>query len=415
LHRSSRSPRRDHHSAGQESVCNHVPVFCLQPPDRCPGVLRPHFAADGALLRIRIPGGHISRRGIATLSQITAKFGDGNLHLTSRGNVQIRGIPVTDDQQIPNELPHIVAASGFLPSSTHDRVRNIVASPLSGIIGGRMDVRPLVSALDRALCTDPRLAELPGRFLFGLDDGRGDLAGMPIDLGIYAIDERSAQIRVGTFSGPVISSTEIVDIILDLAHRFLDISEGKWNVVQLPKKGRELLNNVEFSNFLRHTKSGDRWSVERFRRNILHGIITISTAESAVAGSVPLGVLTPPMQRALLDAAEHSDSTIILTPWRGVIVTPVPTDQASNVAALLQEAGLVLDPASPWSRISACIGSPGCARSRGDTRSQAVKLVRRLSSPDTSDDGSPYHIAGCERACGAPHTPHTLVLLGSST
>ncbi|EOR72575.1 hypothetical protein JCM3263A_23900 [Thermobifida fusca] len=121
------------------------------------------------------------------------------------------------------------------------------------------------------------------------------------------------------------------------------------------------------------------------------------------------------MQRALLDAAEHSDSTIILTPWRGVIVTPVPTDQASNVAALLQEAGLVLDPASPWSRISACIGSPGCARSRGDTRSQAVKLVRRLSSPDTSDDGSPYHIAGCERACGAPHTPHTLVLLGSST
>src|SRR5690606_19267559 len=106
-------------------------------------------------------GGHISRRGIATLSQITAKFGDGNLHLTSRGNVQIRGIPVTDDQQIPNELPHIVAASGFLPSSTHDRVRNIVASPLSGIIGGRMDVRPLVSALDRALCTDPHWQSCP--------------------------------------------------------------------------------------------------------------------------------------------------------------------------------------------------------------------------------------------------------------
>lgn len=129
----------------------------------------------------------------------------------------------------------------------------------------------------------------------------------------------------------------------------------------------------------------------------------------------PLGVLTPPMQRALLAAAEHSDSAIILTPWRGVIATPVPADRASNVAASLQEAGLVLDPASPWSPDQRLHRLPGCTRSRGDTRSQAAELVRRLSAPDASDDGSPYHIAGCERACGAPHTPHTLVLLGSST
>ena len=48
-----------------------------------------------------------------------------------------------------------VADTGLLPSPTHERVRNIVASPLSGRVGGLADVRGWVEALDRALQADP--------------------------------------------------------------------------------------------------------------------------------------------------------------------------------------------------------------------------------------------------------------------
>ncbi|PRC53013.1 precorrin-3B synthase, partial [Mycobacterium sp. ITM-2017-0098] len=78
------------------------------------------------------------------------------------------------------------------PSATHERVRNIVASPLSGRAGGLCDTRELVAALDTALQEDPALEHLPGRFLFGVDDGRGDVSGLGADVGIHAVDSSSA-------------------------------------------------------------------------------------------------------------------------------------------------------------------------------------------------------------------------------
>jgi precorrin-3B synthase len=65
----------------------------------------------------------------------------------------------------------------------------------------------------------------------------------------------------------------------------------------------------------------------------------------------------------------------------------------------LREAGLVLDPASPWSMITACVGSPGCAKSMIDTRAAAAGIARRMPA-------RPVHISGCDRRCGAPAIPH---------
>src|SRR5262249_35038720 len=68
-----------------------------------------------------------------------------------------------------------------LPSLSHDRVRNVLASPLAGLDRGP-DLTGIVRALDAALCARPRLAELPGRFLFAVDDGRGGGAGLGADV-----------------------------------------------------------------------------------------------------------------------------------------------------------------------------------------------------------------------------------------
>ena len=60
--------------------------------DRCPGAMRLHEAADGPLARIRIPGGLLSTDAALALADLAESVGDGHLHLTVRGNVELRGI-----------------------------------------------------------------------------------------------------------------------------------------------------------------------------------------------------------------------------------------------------------------------------------------------------------------------------------
>ena len=60
--------------------------------DACPGALQVHQAADGALARIRLPGGMIGPAQLEALAHAATRFGSPAMELTSRGNIQIRGI-----------------------------------------------------------------------------------------------------------------------------------------------------------------------------------------------------------------------------------------------------------------------------------------------------------------------------------
>ena len=218
----SRAPRQTESSARFSPRVQPCALMADLPPetfapDRCPGVLRPHLAADGALVRLRSPGGQVPDGGVHRLSAAAGQFADGDLHLTSRGNVQIRGISIDENGAVPEGLVQAVSGAGFLPSASHERVRNIVASPLSGRFGGLADIRPLIGALDEALCREPALADLPGRFLFGLDDGRGDVAALRCDLAAVAVDARSARLTVGDLSGPTLPLPDVVDAMIETA------------------------------------------------------------------------------------------------------------------------------------------------------------------------------------------------------
>lgn len=138
--------------------------------DRCPGVLRLHEAADGLLARVRLPGGRLDARGMRAVA-MASRLGNGIVELTSRASLQVRGL-VDDGLVVPLD------AAGLLPSASHERVRNILASPLAG-----PEVDALVTELDARLCAEPELANLPGRFLFAVDDGTG-LHGRAADVTI---------------------------------------------------------------------------------------------------------------------------------------------------------------------------------------------------------------------------------------
>ncbi|GAA3316879.1 hypothetical protein GCM10020219_037020 [Nonomuraea dietziae] len=208
-------------------------------PDACPGALQVHTAADGALARIRIPGGALSATQLREVAACSAELGSGVIELTSRANLQLRGLPSADAPSATEAgaFAARIAAVGLLPSETHERVRNILASPLAGRVEASLvDVRPLVTALDRGLCASPELTGLSGRFLFALDDGTGDLLSIGADVTFLATSSSGGLLRLGgATAGIPVLVDEVVPSMLAAASAFLELSDGTaWRVGDLP-------------------------------------------------------------------------------------------------------------------------------------------------------------------------------------
>jgi precorrin-3B synthase len=355
--------------------------------DACPGALQTHAAADGRLARVRIPGGTLTVAQLRALSGAAHDLGDGALELTSRGNVQLRGLRPGTEAGLGDRL----AAAGLLPSATHETARNFLASVLSGRAGGGLDVRPWVSAFDAGLCADPALAALPGRFLAAFDDGRGDVAGSAADVGLLALDaDTVALLLAGTDTGLRTTSDGAVPLALAATRAFLDerASQGgtAWRVAELvegPARIAAALGGV------RHAPV----AVPAVPLTGPAGVMAQDDGRTALAAVVPLGRLTAD-QAELLAATAVRDLQV--TPWRSVVVPDLPDTAA---AGSLTAAGLVLDPVSPWLRVTACAGRPGCAKSLADVRADATGAVLAGTLPAA---GARQHWAGCERRCGRP-------------
>jgi len=416
--------------------------------DACPGALQVHQAADGALARVRLPGGMITAAQLDVLAETAARFGAGTLELTIRGNLQVRGI--TDTAAVADA----VAAAGLLPSVTHERVRNIVASPLSGRVGGLADVRPWVAELDRAIQATPELTGLTGRFWFSIDDGSADVSGLAADAGVHVlpsggqersdsginsggqersdsginsggqersdsginsggqersdsginsggqgrsdsgINSRVALLLAGRDTGVRLSSEQAVPALIAVARRFVETRGNAWRIAELDDPDSLL------TGFTRSAPTGGRFPPGRPPVGWINQPATESDqARVALGAATPLGVLTA--RQAQFVAAV--DAPVVITPWRSLLVCDLDEEVADTSLRVLAPLGLVFDETSRWLEVSACVGSPGCDRSRADVRAEA----RRVAESDANTGA--VHYVGCERACGRPALGEVLV------
>jgi precorrin-3B synthase len=389
--------------------------------DSCPGVLRPHLAADGALVRLRVPGGAVAISALKGLRAAAAELGDGRLGLTSRGNLQVRGIA-------PDKvggLEALLGGLGLLPHPTHDRVRNIIASPLSGRGPQSVeDVDPLVTALDAALCARPDLIALPGRFLVGLDDGTGDIAGEEPDVLALAVRPGRFEVRpFGAANGVRVGRARVVEAVLAAATAFLaeraKQDSRAWRVNELPGAAEAMVAALAGAGFAASPNSslGEPGAP-------LPGLTEQGDGRFAVCAVVPLGILDGEQMDALAacaelaadpdlvdggeldglefgdaqEAAGLADSPLRVTVWRRVVVRDLELPAALAAQELLAAVGLVVGPEEAWVRITACAGRPGCAKSRADVQADARAFAARGAAR-----GPLVHWAGCERGCGTPH------------
>jgi precorrin-3B synthase len=364
-------------------------------------VLRLAEAADGFLARVRLPGGLASGDQLRALARVAGELGDGRVELTSRGNVQLRGLAMAAASPLTSEL----FQAGLLPSLSHDRVRNVLASPLAGLDRGP-DLTGIVRSLDAALCARPRLAELPGRFLFAIDDGRGDVAGLGADV-VATVRANGAVVNglaVHAAGAPGRLRDGVVDVMLAFAEAFLDLRAElggtAWRVADLPD-GAERGRAAVAARLGLAAAPGERGTATGARPVGLVARETAGTGESAASVRddgrssavliAPLGRLTAAQLTWVADRVAGRAARV--TPWRSVVLPDL--DDAAGVLRAAAGLGFGTDDGSPWLRVTACAGRPGCASALADVQADAAGFAARWP-------GRVVHVSGCGRHCGRP-------------
>ncbi|MBF6043893.1 cobalamin biosynthesis protein CobG [Streptomyces sp. NRRL B-1677] len=394
--------------------------------DACPGALRLHAADDGALARIRLPGGLLTTHQAMGLARISEDLGDGHLDLTSRGNVQLRGLAEDCGGTVAGRLRE----HGLLPSDRHDRIRNVAASPLCGLDGWRADSGPDSSPdsasgsegapadvhawareLDELLCADDAgadLTALSGRFLFGLDDGRGDIVALRPDVTLIASGPGRAGLHFGT-SGPglCVAAADAPRAAVLAAAEFLAAREAcgstAWRVRELPAGQRPAAGGLAE----RLTAAGIACTPLPSPLRLplgeppAPGVVTGPGGLRALSVTAPLGRLTSTQVRVVSRMALDSGSgEVRVTPWRGLVVPGFPAAKAPGLLAVLAHAGFVTSADSAWHRAGACAGRPGCAKSLADVRADAADCL--AGGQPAGAAALPVYWSGCERRCGHP-------------
>lgn len=344
---------------------------------------------------MRLSGGRIAAEQLEILALAAEELGDGAIEFTIRGNLQVRGIA---DDDVDDFAERLVQA-GLVGSAAHDKIRNIAVSPFAGRIAhGESATDALWRAADelgQLLAASSEAHRLSGRFWFGFDDGSGDIAARTPDLLGRANGEHVALVVDGREAGDV-PVEQLAPVMHAVAVHFLALRSDEWRIRDLPDVARDELHRGARQLTASPAEPSAPAAADDVAPRV--GWFTQDDGRVLLGAVLPFGRLTS--RQAQFAAA--IGAPLLVTPDRELLIADLDEAVAETVVRVLAPLGFSFDSNSPWTRMSACTGSPGCASSRADVRGLLVDYLSSGPDVDGLEIEGREHWVGCERGCGAP-------------
>lgn len=369
----------------------------------CPGILHLAQMADGGLARLRLPGGALTAGQARAVARAAETHGSGEIDLTNRANLQIRGLARGAGPAIAEALE----TAGLRFHGEADRRRNILLDPFSGLDPAeRRDMRPLATTLDAAIVAAPWIEKLSPKFSFVLDGGGAtgisaapsDVAARSTEEGIVVEASRTAVLtRCEDEAVRAMTALALAAAEAGPRTRAADLSEAAM--------ARAL---ADFSPSASSTRPP--------ALSVRFGAVPAIAGRVALTLPVSVGRLDARMLRWLADLAEgDGEGRLVLAPWSAVVVPSVRDARAADILARPTAQGFT--PVTVAERLSvvACAGAPGCERAREPAKMLGAAVLRlAVERPDLLPTRrKSLHLSGCAKGCAAS-APADLLLLGAS-
>ncbi|MFK7871255.1 MAG: cobalamin biosynthesis protein CobG [Roseobacter sp.] len=334
----------------------------------CPGAYRPMLSGDGLILRIRPHCARLTRQQVAVICDLSNGFGNGLLDVTSRANLQIRGVAERDHMRVLDAL----AEHDLLdPTADLEQRRNILIDPFWA--AGDLSFR-IATRLMAALAGFPAM---PAKAGFAIDCGKTPLlARASADIRFELADSGALVLRAdGAAQGKVVTEDTAIEDALKLAQWFVD------GLTQQKGRMRDQHVTRSLPAAWQHTQPRAEGPLPQPGKHPEGFLFALPFGKIAVHDLIKIAEQAPALR---------------LTPWRIMLAEGVDHLAHPNIITTPDHRLLTVD---------ACSGKPYCASAHIDTH----RIARALAPHVTGQ----LHVSGCAKGC-ARQAAADIVVVGTA-
>ncbi|MEO1401386.1 MAG: ferredoxin--nitrite reductase [Cyanobacteria bacterium J06635_1] len=392
------------------------------------------------MLRLRMPHGILSGHKMRVLAEIVQRYGDdGSADITTRQNIQLRGVRLED---IPDIFSRLKDAGLTSMQSGMDNVRNITGSPVAGIDASELiDTQGLVVKVQDMITNNGEgnyaFTNLPRKFNIAIEGSRdnsvhaeiNDIAFVPA----YKDGELGFNVLVGGFFSATRCAAAVpMDVWVPPNDDVVEICRAILTVY----RDNGLRANRQKSRLMWLI---DEWGMERFRAEIskeMGKALATAAPEDEIDSEkrdhigvhsqkqpglnyagllVPVGRLQADDMFDIARVAEvYGNGEIRLTVEQNAIIPYIPD---SRLAAFLSEPivqKFSVTPTPLVRSVVSCTGAQFCKFALVETKQRALAMAQTLDAELDVPGSVRMHWTGCPNSCGQPQVAQ-IGMLGSKT
>ncbi len=399
------------------------------------------------MVRIKLPYGKMTFKQWKKIADISDEYSNGNLHLTTRQDIQIHFVSLDKTPELWHKLEQ---DNVTLREACGNTVRNITASDSAGIDPKEpFDVTPYAHALFEYLLRNPICQEMGRKIKMSFSNTEEDTALAFIhDVGFIpkiVEGKRGFKIYVGGGLGSQPKMAELAyeflpeDRIIPFVEAVLRVfdrhgernSRSKARMKFLLQKigfeaFMELVNaeypalkfqEVHIDTSLQENIKGGTEIIEERSDNVKYNQwLKTNTFAQKQAGlfaayvRIPLGNISSDDSRdiiAALDGFVGDDVRVTIN--QGLLFRHIPEVNLPFVFNILHKAGLATAGANSAANITACPGTDTCNLAISDSTNISLEFERVMQNefPDLIyDNDIKIKISGCMNSCGQHSMAH---------
>lgn len=399
-------------------------------------------AQDAFMCRLRIPGGELHAYQLEGLADLADRSAGGNLDITTRANLQLREIPAN---QAMNVLYGIRELGLTSLGAGGDNIRNVTASPLSGIDPQELiETLPIAKQMHYYICQHREMYGLPRKFNIAFDGG-GQISALDDtnDIGFHAVrvskQNETLELPAGIYfqltlggitghrdfaneTGICLAPSETLDVAGAIVRVFIKHGD---RADRRKARLKYVLDSWGFDKFLAAVEQELGRSLRRINTvqcecsNVEDRLAHVDfhpqkqVAKNYVGVVFPVGRMTSNQARGLARISRrYGSGQLRLTVWQNLLIPNIDDSDRDAVRDALVELGLDFRANAFRAGLVACTGSAGCKFAAADTKRNALEIAHYLESRFELDQPINIHLTGCHHSC-AQHYIGDIGLIGT--